>query len=568
MSGRGRVGLVPCGLNDPLALYGIHPMVCRLRSGHTCPVNGPKMNPYGTADEALRISELRYRRLFETAQDGILLLDGATGSITDANPFLLKMLGYSLDDVFGKKLWEIGPFKDIEESRKAFRILQADDYIRYEDLPLQAKDGKRVAVEFVSNAYMVDGNRVIQCNIRDITERKGLEDQLRQALKMEAIGRLAGGVAHDFNNMLTVIMGCSELAQQSECLSAEARELLDQVLAAAHRAETLTRQLLTFSRKKIMQLRIADLNEVVAGFIKMLQRVIGEDVALDVEYSNDKALVEVGEGLIEQVLMNLAVNARDAMPNGGRLSIKTGRTNVDQVGVRGQLQESKGDFIWLRVSDTGIGMTELTQTHIFEPFFTTKDVGKGTGMGLSTVYGIVRQHRGWIEVESQVGTGSVFTIYLPAALDASAVARTHDPLVSHLQTGDETILLVEDEPSLRAMTRKLLEHLGYRVYEACDGVAALSVWEEHRAEIDLLLTDMVMPNGMNGSDLAQKLQAEDPELHVVLTSGYNSAEPGSVKLSKISLFIRKPYTLDAISRAIRRCLDLRTAGGVESPMAR
>jgi PAS domain S-box-containing protein len=536
-------------------------MVRRLRPSHTRFVNSLEANPYGTADEALRISELRYRRLFETAQDGILLLDGATGSITDANPFLLKMLGYSLEDVLGKKLWEIGSFKDIEESRKAFRILQADDYIRYEDLPLQNKNGKRVAVEFVSNAYMVDGNRVIQCNIRNITERKDLEDQLRQAIKMEAIGRLAGGVAHDFNNMLTVIMGCSQLAQQSDRLSADTRELLDQVMAAAHRAEKLTRQLLTFSRKKILQLRIADLNEVVASFIKMLQRVIGEDVALEVEYSNDKALVEVGEGLIEQVLMNLAVNARDAMPNGGRLSIKTGRTNVDQVGVQGQLQESKRDFIWLRVSDTGFGMTSLIQAHIFEPFFTTKDVGKGTGMGLSTVYGIVRQHRGWIEVASQVGTGSVFTIYLPAAIDASAVVQTFDPGASQLQTGDETILLVEDEPSLRAMARKLLEHLGYHVYEASDGVAALSVWKEHRAEIDLLLTDMVMPNGMTGSDLAQKLQAEDPELHVVLTSGYNSAEPSSVKLSKSSLFIRKPYTLDAISQTIRKCLDLETGRG-------
>ena len=655
-------------------------------------MNEPEPSQCVSAEDELRVSELRYRRLFETAQDGILLLDGATGSITDANPFLLKMLGYAIDDLRGKKLWDIGPFKDIEESRKAFSVLQEDDYIRYEDLPLQSKDGPRVDVEFVSNAYLVDGKRVIQCNIRDITvrkrtenalrsaslqlqrvlarcptvvysftveglrigsltyasgnigqllgkdppeacqfqwwldhihpedaprilaeqdrlfkhgsatqdyrfhnqdesyrwirdeqrlvcdaqnepvevvgswtditERKGLEYKLIEALKMEAIGRLAGGVAHDFNNLLTVIIGYSQLVQQSDLLPKEMRELLDQILGAAHRAEGLTRQLLAFSRKKVLQPRTADLNEVVAGISTMLQRIIGEDIALSVECSNGQSLVEAGEGSIEQVLLNLAVNARDAMPKGGRLSIDTGRINSDQAGVQGQLLASKGDFVWLRVGDTGCGMTSVTQAQIFEPFFTTKDVGKGTGMGLSTVYGIVQQHRGWIEVASQPGAGSVFTIYLPAATEGSTVARPNDPVAAKLQSGDETILLVEDEPALRAMARKILQRLGYRVYEAGDGIAALSVWAEHRAEIDLLLTDMVMPEGMTGSDLALKLQAEDPELHVVLTSGYNSTDPGSVQLNEGALFMRKPYTLETLSQMIRTCLDSRVAKSV------
>ena len=480
------------------------------------------------AKDLLAVSELRYRRLFETAQDGILLLDGTTGAITDANPFLLGLMGYTIDDLLGKHLWEIGPFKDIENSLKAFSILQQDDYIRYEDLPLQSASGRQINVEFVSNAYLVDAKRVIQCNIRDITERKGLEDQLRQALKMEAIGRLAGGVAHDFNNLLTVIIGYSQMVLQSDSLSANLRESVDQILVAAHRAEGLTRQLLSFSRKKILQTRVSDLNEVVAGIAKMLQRVIGEDIALSVEYVDGRALVEAGEGLIEQVLMNLAVNARDAMPKGGRLAISTGRITIDQAGLLGQfagvcrrLRLAARPRHRLRddIGDAG--------TH-FEPFFTTKDVGKGTGMGLSTVYGIVRQHRGWIEVASHLGKGSAFTIFWPAAQQPSPVVRSIDPAAKKLQSGNETILLVEDEPSLRAMARKTLERLGYCVYDAGDGIAALTVWEQHRSEIDLLLTDMVMPEGLTGSDLASKLQAEDPELRVLITSGYDSKGTHSV----------------------------------------
>jgi two-component system cell cycle sensor histidine kinase/response regulator CckA len=511
-------------------------------------------------EDSLRVSEMRYRRLFETAQDGILLLDGATGAITDANPFLLKMLGYGIEDLLGKKLWDIGPFIDIAESRKAFSVLQENDYIRYEDLPLQAKNGAKIAVEFVSNAYLVNGERVIQCNIRDITERKGLEDQLRQALKMEAIGRLAGGVAHEFNNLLTVMIGYSQLMLQDATISAETHELADQVLAAAHRAEALTRQLLMFSRKKILQTRVSNLNDVVAGITKMLRRVIGDNIVLRMDYSDMRLLVDIGEGLIEQVLVNLAINARDAMPEGGHLSISTGHKIVSQASLEGHSHAVPGDFVWLRIEDTGSGMTAATQARIFEPFFTTKDIGKGTGLGLSMAYGIARQHHGWIEVTSELGVGSAFTLYLPAATEESARERVIPPVGPKLRGGNETILLVEDEPALRTMARTALIRLGYHVYEAGDGFAALDVWAQHKNEIDLLLSDMVMPEGMTGSDLALKLQADTPGLRVVLTSGYNSAGPGSLKLNEGTLFMRKPYTLDTLSEMVRSCLDSDVGG--------
>jgi nitrogen-specific signal transduction histidine kinase/CheY-like chemotaxis protein len=396
--------------------------------------------------------------------------------------------------------------------------------------------------------------------LTEITERKNLEDQLRQAMKMEAIGRLAGGVAHDFNNLLSVIIGYSQLLLQKNSHSADVREPSEQILSAAQRAAGLTRQLLSFSRKQVLRLRTTNLNLVVTGIAKMLQRVIGEDISLAVECSGGELLADVDEGLLEQVLMNLAINARDAMPKGGMLSIGTGRINIGHGVAKGSLPDCAGDFAWIRVRDNGCGMTPVIQARIFEPFFTTKDVGKGTGLGLATVYGIVQQHGGWIEVASQPGGGTLFTIFLPLAVTSRPEEAPPAPAASNLKSGSETILLVEDEMALQAMATKILEHLGYRIFVASDGRAALDVWAKHRAEIDLLLTDIVMPGGLTGSDLATKLLGEDPGLRVVLTSGYNTALMESIVLREGVNFLPKPYTLETLSQIVRASLDAPRSG--------
>jgi two-component system cell cycle sensor histidine kinase/response regulator CckA len=342
---------------------------------------------------------------------------------------------------------------------------------------------------------------------------------------------------------------------QQKTLPADASEQSEQIYLAAQRAASLTRQLLTFSRKQLLRLRTADLNLVVTSISKMLTRVIGEDVVLKVECSSELLLVEADENLLEQVLTNLAVNARDAMTAGGRLSISTGRVAIGPAGRPGQLNSRPGEYVWMRVRDNGSGMTPDIRARIFEPFFTTKDVGKGTGLGLPTVYSIVRQHLGWIEVESEIGVGTSFTIFFPAAVSLRASATPFETAGRVLPHGDETILLVEDELALQKMTARVLTNLGYRVYAAGNGHAALVKWSEHREEIDLLLTDIVMPGSLAGTDLAEKLRSQDPNLRVVLTSGYNAVPPEATSPKSGVKFLAKPYTLEELSRMIRTSLD-------------
>ncbi|MEW6306880.1 MAG: response regulator [Verrucomicrobiota bacterium] len=386
-------------------------------------------------------------------------------------------------------------------------------------------------------------------------ERQKLEEQFRQSQKMEAIGQLAGGVAHDFNNILTVIRGYADLVLEEETLPADLRQPVEQMSQAADRAAGLTRQLLAFSRKQVMQTCALDLNEVVANVTQMLRRVIGEDISLRLDYSPHPLPLHADPGMLEQVLLNLAVNARDAMPRGGKLVITTVRVTVDEAWVREQTTARVGEFVCLGVRDTGCGMPPEVQARIFEPFFTTKPVGKGTGLGLATVQGIVQQHHGWVEVESEVGQGTEFKVYLPAngrKGEITAKPASAEPL----RGGRETILLAEDEPALRQLARMVLERLGYRVLEATSGVDALSVWEDHGATIDLLLTDMVMPDGMSGADVAEALRARKPALKVIYTSGYSAeAASGEIELQDGVNFLPKPYAPQKLARLVRDVLD-------------
>jgi len=507
------------------------------------------------AAEALQASEVRYRRLFETAQDGILILDTSTGQITDVNPFLLDMLGYTREQFLGKKLWEIGFFKDRVLSESAFEILQKEGYIRYENLPLKTKDGRQIEVEFVSNVYQVDRQKVIQCNIRDITEHKLLEDQLRQAQKMEAVGQLAGGVAHDYNNILTATLMQLGLMLEDPSLSEGVKRSLRELEGGARRAASLTRQLLAFSRQQIIQLKPVDLNLVLTNLVTMLRRLLGEHISLEFRGGTDPLWIEADTGMIEQVVMNLCLNAQDAMaPKGGRLTIDARLVQVDAEASRVNAEARPGSFVCLSVADTGCGMDATTLEHIFEPFFTTKDVGKGTGLGLATVYGITKQHQGWVEAVSEVDHGSVFRIYLPAL--TKDVSRGSVPAIGETPKGNETILLVEDEQAVRDIVMLGLQWYGYRVLYAASGEEALRIWDQHAEEIDLLFTDMRMPGGMSGLELYERLKQTKATLKVVISSGYSEEilKSGASANPAIT-FLPKPYEVQTLAATVRKCLD-------------
>jgi PAS domain S-box-containing protein len=391
--------------------------------------------------------------------------------------------------------------------------------------------------------------------IGQFIKRRRMEEQFRQSQKMEAFGQLAGGVAHDFNNILAVIMGYTSLLLENEDIEAGAKDEMRQVYAAGERAANLTRQLLTFSRKREMEAHPLDLNAVIANMIKMLGRIIGEDIKLQCNYASNLPTVQADEGMMEQVLMNLAVNARDAMAGGGQLIIDTRRAVIDAAAVQRNPQARAGEFVCVSVRDTGCGMTPEIQARIFEPFFTTKGVGKGTGLGLATVYGIVQQHQGWQEVESQVGAGTVFKVFLPASTRAEAAAE-RAVAETKARGGSETILLVEDELALRTLARLVLQRHGYRVLEAGTGAEALAVWEQHDGKVDLLLTDMVMPEGMTGRELAKQLQTQRPELKVIYTSGYSlDAEGTAFRLRQTQAFLQKPYNPQKMIKLVRETLD-------------
>ncbi len=397
---------------------------------------------------------------------------------------------------------------------------------------------------------------VVHAYIEDITERLSLEAQLRQSQKMESVGQLAAGVAHDFNNMLTIIQGHSGMLLAKAAQSPELMESTQAIYFAAERAANLTRQLLMFSRKNVMQPKPLDLREVVSQMSKMLQRLLGETVTLEFHPPPELPCVHGDTGMIEQVIMNLAVNARDAMPKGGALAIATSAITLDETYVHSHAEARPGSFVCLRVSDTGCGMDSYTLARVFEPFFTTKEVGKGTGLGLATVYGIVKQHDGWVEVASEPGRGASFSVFFPLVgepIQASAAPATPSAPV---RGGKETILIVEDEPVLRDMAHVILEGCGYDILEAASGRDALTVWEEHRNEIDLVLTDMVMPEGVSGMDLAQRLLEAKPGLKLIFASGYtmDDLDPAFVR-ERHAVFLQKPYTHLSLAQAVRDCLD-------------
>jgi two-component system, cell cycle sensor histidine kinase and response regulator CckA len=410
-------------------------------------------------------------------------------------------------------------------------------------------------------------SNTVHCYVTDITDRLNLEAQLRHSVKMEAVGQLAAGVAHDFNNILTIIQGHADLLLQSRTLLATNEKSVRQISAAAQRAGKLIKQLLMFSRKQVMQPRHLNLNEIISNLSPMLQGLLGDTVTLQFFPAPNLPALYVDVGMIEQVLLNLVINSRDAMPNGGRLTLNTSQQTLDPVALVLNPEARPGRFVCLTVTDTGCGMDAATLAHIFEPFFTTKEVGKGTGLGLATVYGIMKQHEGWIVVESQVGVGSTLTLFLPdagkgpAALAPPPQTDTQTSTRQAMATGTETILIAEDEPVLRDLVVNILEFCGYRIYQAESGPAAIKVWEQHRGEIKLLLTDMVMPGGMSGRQLAERLQQDEPGLKVIYTSGYSPGMAGKdIALLEGFNFLAKPYPPSKLAQVVRESLDGKSPG--------
>jgi signal transduction histidine kinase len=418
-----------------------------------------------------------------------------------------------------------------------------------------AKGDYRVG-EFSATPQLREGRLVGILGIgRDVTERVQLEQQLRQAQKMEAVGRLAGGIAHDFNNILTAITGYADLLLEDLGATDPRRQDADEIHKAADRAAGLTRQLLAFSRQQVLQPTVIEVNKLVGDLEKMLRRLLGEDVELTTRLAPTTGRVKADPGQLEQVIMNLAVNARDAMPTGGKLTLETGNMDLDESYATDHYPARAGPFVMLAVSDTGIGMSEETQAHMFEPFFTTKEKGKGTGLGLATVYGIIKQSGGFIWVYSEVGHGTTFKLYLPRVEELAERAAAPAQARARPARGTETILVVEDEAPVRNVARQVLERHGYTVLEAASAEAALDLATRYSGTIHLLLTDVVMP-GLNGRELASRLADLRNDARVIFMSGYTDdavtrhgvLEPGAA-------YVQKPFTPDAIARKVREVLD-------------
>jgi two-component system, cell cycle sensor histidine kinase and response regulator CckA len=473
------------------------------------------------------------------------------------SPSYYTTLGYTADELQQTSWFEQIHPEDRALVQAAGNEARETGSGRRVEYRMRHKDGTWRYLESTASAIRGEDGLVEQLVIvnRDITARRRLEEQFRQAQKMEAVGRLSGGIAHDFNNLLGVIIGYSEILADHLPQSDPDRENVDEIINAGRRAASLTRQLLAFSRQQVLEPKALDLNEVVSETEKMLRRMVGEDIHFTTVLHKPLSTVKADPGQLEQVLMNLAVNARDAMPHGGNLTIGTSEVEIDQLfAQRCSFPFRPGVYVLLTVTDTGIGMDAETQAHIFEPFFTTKDKNAGTGLGLATVYGIVKQSGGHIEVVSEPGIGSTFKVYLPAIAEPPQKTLVVSPLVDPLH-GNETVLLVEDEPSLRVLARNLLRSLGYVVFEANTGEEALNL-AKTLSVINVLLTDVVMP-GMNGKALAEQLVQERPGIKVIYMSGYTGQGIGNKgELCPTGIFLPKPFTRETLAKKVRAALEM------------
>jgi two-component system, cell cycle sensor histidine kinase and response regulator CckA len=505
------------------------------------------------AEDELRKSEEQYRLLFQANPHPMWVFEVASLHFLAVNEAALHHYGYSLSEFLDITIMEIRPAQDIPRFMESLQSRQQSGVGFYsEPWKHRKKDGTIIDVEISAHPITFQAREAKLVMVNDVTERKKLEEQFLQAQKMEAIGRLAGGMAHDFNNLLMIIGSYAHLTHSALSDEEKSGHYLNQISSAVKKATLLTQQLLSFSRKHIQDLRTIDLNGLVADFCKMLPNLLGEDVQLKVITSPEECMIYCDKGLIEQVIMNLVVNARDALPDGGSITLASQRVRMDASNLHETAGMEPGEYVLLKVTDTGTGMDEVTQSKMFEPFFTTKEVGKGTGLGLSTVAAIIKQCQGYIFPFSELGKGTTFKIYFPYVKNQAEVIAPA-PEIDDQPSGKETILLVEDEQALRMVTAEFLGLKGYHVLTAEDTDHALQIAQTYEGKIDLLLTDLIMPR-RSGAHLARAIARHRPNIAVIYMSGFAES---NVKqdLEPLSILLQKPFSLMALAATIRKVLD-------------
>jgi PAS domain S-box-containing protein len=517
------------------------------------------------AYDELRLSEERFSKAFHDSPMPQALQTLRAQRFLDVNDAFLRMTGFSREEVVGRTPFELHLCLDYESRFTQF--LREGKIVHEVEAQVSTRKGELRNALFSMEPLTIGGQPHVLLMVQDVTDRHQLEAQLRQAQKMEAIGQLAAGVAHDFNNLLTIIQGHASLHLDRHGDLPELDGSLHQINGAAERAADLTRKLLTFSRRGMIRPKVIDLNDTIHNLGKMLRRLLGEKTLLQTALTPGLPHVLADTTSLEQVLMNLTLNARDAMPDGGAITIATEHVQLTEEAIAGRGEARPGDFIRLSVIDGGTGMDEATRSRIFEPFFTTKGINKGTGMGLATVYGIVKQHDGWLEVSTALGKGTTFHVFLPIT-DRRADMAAAAAMLPSADNGDHTIFVVEDDDAVRTLVVEILESYQYRVISAENGDTAIAMWPRVRDEVDLLLTDMVMPGTANGLDVARHCLESNPELKVIFTSGYSSELFSSnVNLRDGINYLPKPYLTGKLTAIIRNALDPKATEMPEVPAA-
>ncbi|MGC8742297.1 MAG: PAS domain S-box protein [Verrucomicrobiia bacterium] len=512
------------------------------------------------AEEKLRESEERFSKAFNLSPvaEAIISLDGQN-AIIDVNNTFCELLGYSKNELIGSSLVELKLFNSKTEFERLLQKMNCGEPVENFKIQMTSRDKSKREILLFCKPITIKEKKCVLAIFNDLTRLMELEAQLRQAQKMQAVGQLTAGIAHDFNNILTVIKGHTSLMYSETTLPEEIKASIHQIDVVADRASRLVKKLLAFSRQQLVEFKPVNLNKLVSDSSDMIGKLIGEDVKFELHLNADSPVIQADSSMIEQILINLAANARDAMPDGGQLTISSFNVEITEKSEIKSQNAQTGKFVVLEVKDTGCGMDENIKSRIFEPFFTTKEFGKGSGLGLATVYGIVEQHKGWIDVESAVGAGTTFRVYFPVVeqltYEGTQKIKPKIP-ASVLPNRKFTVLVVEDEGNLRFLIRHLLERKGFTVLEAANGMDAIKIWNAYNGKIDLLFTDIIMPDGINGRELASQLKALKPDLKILFSSGYSIYwQDKEFRLKEEINFIQKPYSQEKLLETINNCLE-------------